>query len=220
MNEIARRLLDWFLRNGRNYPWRNTQDPYKILIAEIMLQRTKADQVEPVYREFVEKFPSPHELNKASIKDIEKFFTRLGLRWRAGLVKALARELVKRFNGKVPENRDELLSLPSVGDYMADAVLSFAYERSVAVVDSNICRILERVFDLKPRGEARRDPKFRKIADKIIPAGKAKPFNWAMIDLAALICTPRNPKCHLCPLCDICRYHERKRQVRQETPSM
>jgi len=201
-------LLRWYRGNGRDFVWRRKSDPYQILIAEIMLQRTKASQVEPVYIDLLKKFPNPQKLNQASEKEIGEYFGRLGLLWRTVLVKRLARELADRFEGEVPDNRKRLLSLPAVGEYMADAVLSFAYGKDIAVVDANVCRIIARVFGIRSRSEARRDRKFRKMAQELLPLGRAKEFNWAMIDFAALICTPRNPKCGTCPMNESCFYHQ------------
>jgi len=204
--KFAKLLLQWYQNNGRSYAWRGKNDPYAILIAEIMLQRTRASQVEPVYLSFIEEFPTLKELNDASYKRIEKHFAKLGLIWRAGLVRSLAHELVTEFNGKVPDSAKQLLSLPGVGEYVADAVLSSAYGRHVAAVDANVCRILGRIFNLKARGEARRDSKFKELAQKILPRGRAKEFNWAMIDFGALVCAPRKPACGTCPLSSICDY--------------
>lgn len=204
-------LLRWYRENGRDFVWRRKSDPYQILVAEIMLQRTKASQVEPVYIDFLKKFPNPQKLNRATENEIREYFNRLGLLWRTTLVKRLARELVDRFRGEVPDNRKRLLSLPAVGEYMADAVLSFAYGKDIAVVDANVCRIIARVFGIKSRSEARRDTKFRTVAQKLLPPRRAKEFNWAMIDLAALICTPRNPKCGTCPVNEFCFYYQQLR---------
>jgi len=129
--------------------------------------------------------------------------------WRAKLVKRLAEELVNRFKGEIPKERDLLLSLPAVGEYMADAVLCFAYGNDVAVVDANVCRIIGRVFGIVSKGEARRDRRFRSVAQKMVPSGKANEFNWAMIDFAALICTSRNPKHDICQLNIFCSYYQR-----------
>lgn len=206
IRRIRKELLSWYRKNGRDYPWRRTRDPYRILMAEIMLQRTKADQVVPVYKEFIRCFPNPASLYKADPERIRSYFSRLGLMWRADLVTKFAAELVEKFGGRIPSNRDQLLSLPSIGEYIADAILSFAYGKDVAVVDSNVCRILSRIFGLKPRGEARRDKQFRILAQSLIPPGRSREFNWAMIDFASIICTPRKPKCGECPLRPICLY--------------
>jgi len=207
--EFVRKLLRWFEENGRNYPWRSSTDPYRVLMAEIMLQRTKADQVLPVYRSFIERFPTPRALAMAPPAEIEKVFASLGLMWRAQRVVRLGGVLMSEHKGRVPGTREGLLSLPGVGEYAADAVLCFAYGRDVAVVDANVCRVIGRVFGLKPKGEARRDPRYRNIVQNMIPKGRAREFNWAIIDLASLICTPRNPKHLECPLLKICSHaHE------------
>jgi A/G-specific adenine glycosylase len=203
---VSARLLEWFKEHGRRYPWRENASPYRVLVAEIMLQRTKAEQVLPVYLSFLKEFPTVQKLDEGRVEDVRKYFSRLGLMWRAGLVKRLAREIIIRHCGKIPDSREELLSLPSVGEYMADAVLSFAYGRDVAVVDANVCRVIGRVFGLKPRGEARRDRMIREMAQRMVPEGRSREFNWAMIDLAALICTPRKPRCPECPLEEVCSY--------------
>lgn len=207
--DITVPLLEWYDANRRNYPWRTSRDPYEVLIAEIMLQRTRADQVLPVYLSFIKKFPTVRKLNEASLEEIREFFDSLGLMWRAKLVKRLAADLVNRFDGRVPESRKELLSLPAVGEYMADAVLSFAYGENVEVVDANVVRVIGRVFELKSSGEARRNRKFRNIARNIVSEGHARKVNWAIIDLAALVCTPKNPKCDECPLQAVCSFARR-----------
>lgn len=205
-------LLEWYEANGRNYPWRTSRDPYEVLIAEIMLQRTRADQVLPVYLSFIKKLPTVKKLNKASLEEIREYFDSLGLMWRAKLVKRLAADLVNRFDGRVPDSRKELLSLPAVGEYMADAVLSFAYGENVEVVDANVVRVIGRVFGLKSGGEARRNRKFRNIARNIVSEGQARKVNWAIIDLAALVCTPKNPKCDECPLQTVCSFARRRKE--------
>ena len=202
-------LLKWFKHNGRDFVWRRKTDPYEVLMAEIMLQRTKAEQVEPVYLDFIRRFPNVQELNKATEADIARYFERLGLLWRATLVKRLAKELVDELNGEVPHNRDMLLSLPAVGEYIADAVLCFAYGEDVAVVDANVCRILGRVFGITPKREARRDRRLKSQAQRLVPSGRASEYNWAMIDLAALVCTPRNPKHDICPMKRICSFYQK-----------
>jgi A/G-specific adenine glycosylase len=205
-SQFANFILTWYAKNHRNFPWRNKTDPYQILIAEIMLQRTKADQVVPVYEDFLREFPTIRDLNQATLEQIQKYFARLGLFWRSSLVKKMADEIVARFNGKIPAVRDDLLSIPAVGDYVADAVLAFAYGQDFSVVDANVCRVIGRVFGLEYKKEARRKPIFKKVLKAHLPKGKAKEFNWAIIDLASLICIPKKPICWKCPLNGICRY--------------
>src|SRR5271157_3099422 len=126
-------LLKWYEKNGRSFPWREKRDPYQILIAEIMLQRTKANQVLPVYLDFIREFPTIESLKTATVRKVKRYFARLGLLWRANRVKQMAQDIVERFNGRIPSDRDQLLAIPSVGDYIADAVLAFAYGKDVAV---------------------------------------------------------------------------------------
>ena len=202
-------LLRWYQENGRSYVWRRKKDAYEILMAEIMLQRTKADQVEPVYLNFIKKFPSAQRLDEATEEEIGEYFGRLGLLWRTKLVKCLAEKLVDRYGGEIPKRRDLLISLPAVGEYIADAVLCFAYGQDVAVVDANVCRVIERAFGIMAKGEARRDRRFRSLAQEIVPLGRASEFNWAMIDFAALVCTPRNPKHDICPMNKNCSYYQK-----------
>ena len=209
---FSERLLEWFREYGRSYAWRKTEDPYEIIIAEIMLQRTKADQVEPVYIDFMKKFQNVRKLNKATEKEVSEFFSRLGLLWRVKLVKRLANELINRYKGEIPKERDALLLLPAVGEYIADAILCFAYKKDVAVVDSNVCRIIGRLYNKKAKGEARRDPQFREAINQLLPPGKAREFNWAMIDFGALICKPK-PQCSKCPLNLYCCYYLNNEQL-------
>lgn len=172
-----------------------------------MLQRTRAEQVLKVYPAFISRYPSPQALASADLKEIERFFHRLGLVWRAREIRRLGKELAKL--GKVPLHRDELLSLPGVGDYVADAVLATAFDEDVVAVDSNVCRLVCRLFGLEPSGEPRRDLRIKKVAESIMPAGKAREFNWALIDYSALVCRPK-PLCVGCLFSKICRYHVSK----------
>jgi A/G-specific adenine glycosylase len=204
--KIGEEILQWWYRNKRDYPWRHEGDPYKILIAEIMLQRTKAEQVVPVYVEFINKYPTMQDLAKANLEDVEKYFARLGLRWRAKKVLAMARYVAEKFQGKLPETEKDLLEIPAVGEYIADALAVFAYGRDKVVVDANVVRIIERLFCVKSRGEGRRDPKIRQLANSMLVPGKSREFNWALIDFGALVCRPAHPLCRSCPLSSLCCY--------------
>ncbi|MEM2878877.1 MAG: hypothetical protein QXH35_04545 [Nitrososphaerota archaeon] len=207
--EIVRRLLDWFAKHGRDYPWRRTTEPYRILIAEMMLQRTKSDQVAGLYQQFIQKYPEPQALAHANVEEIEKFLLPLGLRWRARKIRETGKTVMEMFNGRIPEQEEKLLALPGVGEYAARAVLCFAYGKDVPLVDANVCRVLGRLLNMPPRGEARRDRKFIETAHRLhryVPAGRSREYNWAILDLAATVCTPRRPVCPECPLKDLCSY--------------
>ncbi len=206
-------LLNWYKKNKRHFPWRETRDPYQVMVAEIMLQRTKAEQVLPIYTSFLKKFNNIQTLSRASSQELLDFFSKLGIIRRVKCLESLSKKLITNYDGKIPQSREELLSLPCLGEYSSDAILCFAYNRNVAVIDSNICRIVSRLFGLKTKGELRRDPNFRKMMNDLLPQ-KAKEFNWAMIDLGATICKPRKPLCNLCPIVSICSYHKLFRKIR------
>lgn len=199
-------LLKWSKQNFRNYPWRKMISPYKVLIAEIMLQRTKADQVVPIYLSFLKKYPDPSRLSGAKLKDLKNMLHPLGLAWRAKKVYQMARYISTELNGIIPDDRNELLKIPGVGDYVADAILCFGFGKDQAVLDANVVRVLQRYYGMNSNTEARRDKKFREKIDRILPVGKAKEFNWAILDFAAIICTPKNPKHSECPIRHGCVY--------------
>lgn len=142
-------ILKWFKKNKRDYPWRETDDPFRLLIAEIMLRRTNADQVKNVYIELFNKYPDSYSISKADTKDIEEILYPLGLRWRVPSIISVAQQIQEKFNGKVPHIRNELIKLPGVGDYVAGAVLSMAFNEKEWIVDSNIVRLFKRYFGFK-----------------------------------------------------------------------
>jgi len=203
-------LLRWYRRNGRSYPWRDNCSPFHVLLAEMMLQRTKADQVVPVFVRAVDQFPSPRHMAKASINDLESLLKPLGLSWRIPNFKHMAIQLVERFKGIVPRSREELTSLPGVGDYVAGAVLSIAFNQPEWVVDANIVRLFRRYFGIETTAEGRRDRHVIGLAKRYTSRRKPKSSILAVLDHTALICTPRSPHCPSCPLrkgCTYCRYH-------------
>lgn len=216
-SKLGMELVDWWHRNRRSYPWRKTSDPYRILIAEIMLQRTKADQVAPVYREFVERYPTIFLLGKASMNDLNGFFSRLGLLWRASAIMKMANFLVREYGGKLPRSREELLKIPAIGEYIADALLSFAFRQRAVVVDSNVCRILARVYDLPIKYEANGRRKVRDIATAMLSSRlSSRSLNFALLDFAALMCKARNPLCSKCPFISRCGYGLKHRDAQVE----
>lgn len=170
-----------------------------------MLRRTRARQVAPVYRTAIANYPTPADLAVAKRSSIRKELQSLGLTWRIAQFQTMARELVDRFDGRVPAGRDELVSLTGVSDYVADAVLVFAHGQKRAVVDANIARIITRYFGIREHAEARRDRAVRVIADSLLPRSEPRDFNFAMLDLAALVCTPQAPRHEICPLRRMCR---------------
>jgi len=206
IGDLRRELMRWFERWGREYPWRNTDDPYRVLMAEMMLRRTKADQVKGVYEQFMEEYPVPAMLADARKKDVEKILYPLGLKWRTPAFQLVAREVKEKYNSKVPETREELKGLPGVGDYVAGAVLSVAYRKKEWIVDTNVVRVFKRYFGVKTSKEGRRDRHIIEIA-KFYASGKdPRRANLAILDFSALVCTARNPLCGECSLRNECAH--------------
>lgn len=145
---FQQQLLNWSQDNLRNYPWRGTKDPYKILVAEFLLQRTDADTVKPIYETFLTRYPSLDELANADIKNLSELLQPLGLFFRASRLLQTTWIIKDRYEGKVPQSEKELLKLPEVGKYTARAILSQAFDRPAAVLDTNVVRIIERFFGI------------------------------------------------------------------------
>ena len=207
---ITKKLINWYKENHRDYPWRNTNDPYSILIAEKLLQQTAAiDKLVEVYNRIINTYPTPWLLAHADISDLEDIIQPLGLRYRAKELRDMANELTARYNGEVPRDLKKLIELPGIGDYTARAVLSLAFGEDMPVVDTNIARFLYRMFGLKgglPSNPARKKA-LNELAGKIIPKGRARKFNLALLDLCAKICKPNKPQCLECPVQMHCAYY-------------
>lgn len=212
--KLQKSLLDWYAANHRDFPWRNTNNPFEILLAEKLLQQTKArDVVVSIYTKLLAKYPTAQALMNASVIDLREIIRPLGLAYRAVEIKKMAAEIVELHYGKVPPNLEDLLSLTGVGDYAARAVLSFAYNRNVPIVDINVARLLHRLCgfeDPLPANPARKKY-LRQLATKLLPSERVREYNLAILDLCALVCTPQNPKCYECPLRDLCHYAQDKR---------
>jgi A/G-specific adenine glycosylase len=211
---FVRKLLIWNKTSNRNYLlWRRTKDPYTILVAEMMLQKTTVKQVEGIIDVFLTRFPSPLELAKARTQEIESIIRPLGLEHiRASRYSELSRAIQDKYEGKIPNAECELLGLPGVGQYIANAVLCIAFRKEVPLVDTNIVRILERVFNIKSKSKrARTDKKIWDYVHFITPPKKSRELNLALLDHGALICTAKNPKHNQCPVRDLCTsFMERK----------
>ena len=201
-------LLEWHKRNSRDFPWRRISDPYKILISEILLQKTRAENVVVVFNRFATKYPNAKKLSIASFSELKHEIEILGLHTqRATKLQKLAKILVTKCDGKVPNNKEELLELPGIGIYIANAVLCFAFGYDVPLLDTNIGRIIERVFTVKVAGEERKKHEVWEMIAEFVPEGKARDYNYSLIDFGALVCTARNPRHDLCPLTEICDYY-------------
>lgn len=209
MVEDVEKLLDWYEEEGRAFPWRETENPYEILIAELMLQKTSASQVLPVYRGMIDSYPTPDDLSVADVDDIAEEIYSLGLQnTRAERLRELGRELVENHSGRVPRDKDFLMELPGVGEYISDAVLVMAFGEERAMIDVNVGRVLGRAFfgeeDYSPGSE-----RIERKAEELLPSGEVREFDLSLIDLGALVCRPENPSCGECPLSRICEYFRR-----------
>jgi A/G-specific adenine glycosylase len=198
---FRRRLLQWYRLNGRDLPWRRTRDPYRILVSEIMLQQTQVDRVLPKYAEWLDRYPSLQALADAPEDDVTRTWRPLGYNIRPRRLHAIARESVARYGGELPSDEETLRSFKGIGAYTAGAVLSFAFGRRAAILDTNVARVLFRVF--VSRGEPRSHAMRRHLWDvsrTVLPHRHVFDFNQALMDLGATVCTARKPDCRVCPL--------------------
>ena len=205
-SDFAKKLDKWWQQNKRQFPWRATFVPYEILVAEILLHRTKAEQVAKVYPNFLKSYPTISCLAKANLLEIQVLLKGLGLNWRIELLHKMAQEIVIRYDGKIPETKEELESLPGVSDYIASATLCFAFNKSELLLDTNIVRIIGRVFALRVTDSSRRSSHFKELYQMINSRENPRNFAFAMIDLGAIVCLPITPVCNVCPVNEMCAY--------------
>jgi A/G-specific adenine glycosylase len=210
---FRRILLAWYRRHGRALPWRKTSDPYHILVSEMMLQQTQVDRVLPKYHEWLEKYPSLDALAAAAEDDVSQTWRPLGYNIRPRRLHAIARESVARYGGTLPSDEETLLSFKGIGAYTAGAIRSFAFGQRAAIVDTNVARVLFRVF--VGRGDARAHA-MRKhlwaVSEALVPRKDVFDFNQALMDLGAMVCVARKPKCLVCPMTRMCQTVELQRR--------
>lgn len=198
-------LLQWYERRKRDLPWRATVDPYRTWVSEVMLQQTRVDTVIPYFERFVETFPTVSELAAADSDDVLKRWEGLGYYSRARRLHQGAREVVARYGGNVPGSLDEFRSLPGVGEYTAGAVLSIAFGEPVPAVDGNVARVFARLLNLD--GDIAKPNVRQQISAEValrMPRDRAADFNQGLMELGALVCVPKNPKCSECPVRSLC----------------
>lgn len=203
-------LLRWYRSQGRRrFAWRDgKRNAYQILIAEVMLRKTDTGKVAHVYEAFVQKYPTSKALAKAKETSLRDEIRSLGIADRARLLKLMAKQITDHYGGRVPRAVEALLRLPGVGRYTANAVLCFAFRRDVPLLDTNVIRVLSRVFSVRSKvSRPRDDPDLWRFTAELVPKGNAVSFNRAILDFAAQICTHRAPRCMLCPQAPICDYY-------------
>ena len=201
---FRRGLLRWYARHRRDLPWRRTRDPYHVLVSEIMLQQTQVDRVVPKYREFLTRYPTLEALAAADVAQVRRTWYPLGYNIRPVHLHGIAREAVARYGGRLPEDGPALRSLPGIGRYTAGAVLSFAYGRRAAILDTNVRRVLGRVF-LGGDGRRAGTAALWRLAELLLPRRRVYDFNQALMDFGATWCTARKPLCLPCPMRRFCR---------------
>lgn len=195
-------VLAWGANDLRDLPWRAERDPWRVLVAEVMLQQTQVDRVIPKWQAFLEQFPTPRACAVASLGDVLRLWQGLGYPRRAKNLHATATLTTERHGGNLPDDLDSLLALPGIGPYTARAVLAFAYERDVAVVDTNIARVLARTA-----GERLTPKQAQALADAAVPDGQGWLWNQVLMDLGATVCG-RTPQCERCPLAGSCAWNQ------------
>jgi A/G-specific adenine glycosylase len=201
---IQTKLLRWFKQNRRDLPWRKTKDPYAIWISEIMLQQTQVATVIPYYEKFLKTFPTIRSLAKADLSKVLKVWEGLGYYSRARNLHRASRIILSHFNGKIPENLNDLLSLPGIGRYTAGAIFSIAFNKETPILDGNVKRVLSRLFAVTENSK-KMEKILWKYSESLIPKGHASFFNQALMDFGATVCTPKAPSCPECPIKNVCK---------------
>ena len=200
------RLLTWYDRHGRALPWRETRDPYHILVSEMMLQQTQVERVLPKYHEWLERYPTMDALAGAPEDEVTRMWYPLGYNIRPRRLQAIAREAVARYDGQLPSDESTLRSFKGIGAYTAGDIRSFAFRQRAAILDTNVARVLFRVFigsgDSKAHAMRRQ---LWQISGTLVPRARVFDFNQALMDFGATLCTARKPMCLVCPMASLCR---------------
>ncbi len=203
---FRRHLKVWAKQHLRDFPWRRTKDPYAIFVAEFLLQKTNAALVAPIYQAFMERYPTLHDLAAAPVEEISSFLQPLGLSFRAERLHQSMQLILEQDAGNIPNCETELLRLPGVGKYTARSICANAFGQPLAVLDTNVARILERFFGLQGGRVKGRDRLLWEAAEQAAPKTQVGAWNLTLLDFGAAVCTARNPRCVKCPLRQQCNY--------------
>jgi A/G-specific adenine glycosylase len=208
---LQRRLIAWYQQHGRDLPWRRTRDPYAILVSEVMLQQTQVHRALLYYDKFICRYPTLEDLAKADEMEVRETWEGLGYYTRVRNLQRATQKIVTEHKGRFPKQHEELTALPGIGPYTAGAVMSFAFHRDAAILDTNAARVLTRFFALSP--EQQTQSFLWVVARRVTPLGQAHLFNQAIMDIGATICVARTPRCTVCPLRPVCRSAPQTKQV-------
>ncbi len=218
IEEYRTEVKKWGRRNYRDFPWRRTQDPYKVLLAEIMLHRTQAMQVAKIYERFIREYPDIKTLAKTSRSALHKSLSTLGLRWRIDLIKDMAEAIVNKYETRIPKDKSELMSLPGISEYIACSVRCFAWNIAEPLRDTNTIRVISRIHNIDVKDSSRRNSRFKELAVELVDPEEPRVYNFALLDLADQVCTKKEePKCNECPLSNICSYNTERQVKRGKT---
>jgi A/G-specific adenine glycosylase len=204
----------------RRFPWRESKASiYKRIVAEVLLQRTRAESVAAYWDTFFDRYPTWRALAEAPVPDLERALRPIGLsRQRAPRLHGLS-DVLARNRGRFPRERHVVEGLPGVGQYIANAIMLFCHGKSYPLIDVNMARVFERVFGRRRLADIRDDQFLQTLAMEFVRHKRARDLNWAVLDLGALVCKARNPRCDSCPLANSCRYFSAKVRTRSHTPS-
>ncbi|HET9847710.1 MAG TPA: A/G-specific adenine glycosylase [Candidatus Dormibacteraeota bacterium] len=211
---FQQRLLTWYGVHGRDLPWRKIRDPYSILVSEILSHQTQISRVVPVYEQLLNRYPTVEQMAAARLSEIKAITDPLGYKVRGKWLHGAALQVADRLGGRFPRTPDGLRELPGVGRYTAGAVMNFAYHVDAPVLDTNVARVLRRHFGLGEMAGRARPASLWQLARAIIPTGKGYLINQALMDLGAMVCRARAPRCDACPLRRSCTY---RRSVNRPT---
>ena len=204
---FRRDLIAWGEEHFRSFPWRFTTDPYKVLMAEVMLHRTQASQVAPIYERFIERYPDTSSLSRVTREELHTILYSLGLRWRVDLIMDMITQINEQFASQVPQEKADLLCLPGVSDYVASAVRCFVWNMPDAIVDTNTVRVVGRIFNMQIKDSSRRNPLYRRLITALVDSNRPRAYNFSLLDLAAQVCTKvQHPLCVTCPVQKYCLY--------------
>lgn len=217
-NSFVKPLITWYEKNARDLPWRCTRDPYKIWIAEVMLQQTTVNAVIPFYERWMKVFPDVESVAQAPLQKILNMWQGLGYYQRAKNIQKAARMMCEKFDGKIPSNLEDIKQLPGFGPYTVGAVLSIAFEQRRPIIDANVRRVMMRYLALEGFAEASFDPQILEFLEKMMPEKRNNIFNQALMELGALVCRNKESLCLVCPLKRGCQAYAKGLQEIIPTP--
>ncbi len=205
---VQKYISDWYYQEGRFFPWRYTFDAHKVLVSEVLLQQTNAERVVDSYNTIIRRYKTVYDLAGADPMFLRSLLKKLGLFYRADRLIDISKQIVEKYEGVVPDKKEELLSIKGIGNYISSAVLCFGYKKPYAIVDTNVVRLFERLFDFKSASRRpHTDKEVWEFAQMLLPADNYVDYNYGLLDFASMVCKARKPMCSGCLMYDICSYN-------------